>query len=208
MSRLGGVYLVIDPTRNREALLKQLDLAMKGGLNIVQIWNHWKEGFSENEKLDFLKELKGLCSQFEVNMIMHEDWKLGMQAGLDGVHFDEIPSDFDEVQAALKNRIIGLTVGNDPDRIKWADEQRISYISFCAVFPTSSVENCEIVRPESIRAAKEITDMSIFLSGGIKPENLSQLRALEFDGVAVISGILDANDPTQAVESYISELNR
>lgn len=208
MSRLGGVYLVIDPTRNREVMLRQLDLALKGGLSIVQIWNHWKEGVSENEKLDFLKELKGLCSQFEVKLIMHEDWQLSMQAGLDGVHFDEIPSDFDEVQAALKNRIIGLTVGNDPARIKWADEQRIGYISFCAVFPTSSVDNCEIVRPESIRAAKEITDMSIFLSGGIKPENLSQLRGLDFDGVAVISGILDASDPSKAVEAYISELNR
>lgn len=208
MKRLGGVYLVIDPKRNWETLLQQLSLALKGGLHMVQIWNHWDEGISEDEKSDFLYELRKLCFEFDVAAIMHEDWRLAVQYGLNGVHFDQIPTNFNEVRVALKNKFIGLTVSNDLNQIRWADEQRISYISFCAVFPSSSVESCEIVNPETIKAARSITDLSIFLSGGIRPENISRLRGLKFDGVAVISGILDASNPTSVVESYISALNR
>ncbi len=207
MKRLGGVYLVIDPTRNWENLLQQLDLALKGGLHIVQVWNHWTEGISESEKLDFLDKVKKSCFRFNVVVIMHEDWKLAIQSGLNGVHFDEIPNNFSEIREALKDKIIGTTVGNDMKKIKWADEQRITYISFCAIFPSPSVETCEIVKPENIKAARAITDLSIFLSGGIKPENLAQLHGLDFDGVAIISGILDAPNPTEAVESYLSTLH-
>ncbi len=208
MNRLEGVYLVIDPKRNWKTLLRQLDLALQGGVHIVQIWNHWAEGVAQNEKLDFLNKVKKTCSKFNVSVLMHEDWKLAVQSGLNGVHFDETPNNFIEIRAALKGKIIGATVGNDMEKIKWADEQKLTYISFCAVFPSSSVETCEIVKPENIKAARVITDLSIFLSGGIKPENLRQLHGLDFDGVAIISGILDAPDPTMAVESYLLALQR
>ncbi len=200
--------MVIDPKRNWDTLLQQLYWALTGGINVVQVWNHWDEGTLAESKAHFLSDLKALCARFKVAVIMHEDWELAIQAELDGVHFDAIPDNFGEVQIALQEKIIGLTVGNDLSQIRWADQQKISYISFCAVFPTSSVEHCEIVNPENIIAAKAITDLSLFLSGGIKPENVSRLRDLDFDGVAVISGILDAQNPTDAVKSYISELNR
>ena len=206
MKRLGGVYLVIDPKRNWEDLLLKLEGALKGGLSIVQIWNHWAENIPAGKKLEFLNRIKAHCSNFDVPVLMHDDWELADQAGLDGVHFDEVPTRFDEVQKALDHKIIGLTVGNDLDKIRWAGKQNISYISFCAVFPSPSVDTCEIVDPGNIRMARKMTDMPIFLSGGIQTGNLKHLNKLEFDGVALISGILDATDPTKAVKEYISML--
>ncbi len=195
--------MVIDPKRDWLLLLQKLKAALKGGLSIVQIWNHWDDHVAVASKSEFLGKVKQLCQKFDVPVLMHEDWEMAMDADLDGVHFDEIPTDFDHIAGVLKGKIIGITVSNDLDKIKWADRQKLAYISFCSVFPSSSVDTCEIVRPENIEAARKITDLHIFLSGGMSPENTSHLEGVDFDGVAIISGILDADDPTQAVEDYI-----
>lgn len=208
MKKLAGVYLVIDPKREWSTLLEKLKAALEGGLNIVQVWNHWEDHVNKGAKRTFLEDVKQLCQPFDVPVLMHEDWKIAVDAHLDGVHFDEIPADFDQIAAILKDKVIGITVSNDIDKIKWADRQLLAYISFCSVFPSSSVDTCEIVRPENIRAARAITDLQLFLSGGMNPENMSQLEDVDFDGVAIISGILDAVDPTQAVKDYICAIQQ
>ncbi|NJB84332.1 thiamine-phosphate pyrophosphorylase [Lewinella marina] len=202
MKRPHGVYLVVDPKRDWPELLRQLTRALEGGLGLVQVWNHWAEGISRKQKLDFLGEVAARCGEYGVPVLMHEDWALAREAGLQGVHFDEIPADPAAIRMALEGSMIGVTVGNDLEKIERAGELGVDYISFCAVFPSSSVGSCEIVRPENIRAARGVTDVPIFLSGGIRPGNLSRLAGLDFDGVAVISGILDAADPAAAVAAY------
>lgn len=204
--RLSGVYLVIDPSKNWQELLNKLELALEGGVQIVQVWNHWKENITAPDKAEFLSEVKALCTQYSVPILMHEDWRLCVQQALQGVHFDEIPENFSEIETSLQDKIIGITVGNDNERILWAERQSVSYISFCAVFPSTSVDTCEIVRPETIAEARRITQKPIFLSGGIQIRNLRQLKGLEFEGIAIVSGILSAENPKKATEDYIQEL--
>lgn len=208
MRKLEGIYLVIDPKRNWENLLLQLESALKGGLNIVQVWNHWEEGITEIQKTDFLKKIKKLTAGFHAPVFMHDDWKLALKVDFDGVHFDDIPDDYNAIGKRLAQKIIGITVGNHPDKLKWAEEHKIDYISFCAVFPSSSVDTCEIVDQKNIKAARSLINVPIFLSGGISTENIQRLKGLNFDGVAIISGILDAPNPADAVRKYKQELQR
>ncbi|MCP9236485.1 thiamine phosphate synthase [Lewinella sp. JB7] len=198
----------MDPKRNRPRLLQQLEQALRGGLGLVQVWNHWTEGVPRMEKLNFLGEVKAICTSFGVPVLMHEDWELAHEADLQGVHFDVIPGDFVHIREVLSGSIIGVTVSNDRETIKKAEELGVDYFSFCAIFPSPSAVNCEIVQPANIRAARAITDMSIFLSGGIHPDNLFRLSGLDFDGVAVISGILDVADPAEAVKAYRAALHK
>ena len=207
MKQLNGVYLVIDPSIDWDVLLEKLRLALEGGTHIVQIWNHWNADVNTIKKTELISKVKTLALQFQVPVLMHEDWQLAQETGLDGVHFDVIPENYDQVEMTLRGKYIGLTVGNDLDTIMWAERQKISYISFCAMFPSSSVTSCEIVMPETIIKAREVTSLPIFLSGGIRPENLKDLRSLSFAGVAIISGILNQKNPKSAVRQYLNELN-
>lgn len=206
MKPLDGVYLVIDPKQEWNSLLDKLHSALRGGINIVQIWNHWQPDLQQHSKLQFVKEVKALAGQFGVPVLMHDDWELAQDADLEGVHFDQVPDRFDLIKDALATRHIGLTVGNDLNLIAWAEEQSLSYISFCAVFPSPSVSSCEIVDQENIRKARKITRLPIFLSGGIRPENLVRLKHLSFDGIAIISGVLSAESPEEAVKQYLEKL--
>ena len=73
----------------------------------------------------------------------------------------------------------------------------------CAMFPSPSAGSCDIVMPQTVKQARGMTGMPIFVSGGITPENIQLLKKeTPFDGVAVISGILSAAHPQQKVKEY------
>ena len=203
ISKLQGVYLVIDPAMNRDALFLKLREALEAGVSIVQLWNHWPAKATPEDKRQLINEVLQLAETFDVPVLINEEWQWLNQTNLHGVHFDAIPDDWDTIKQTIGREVmVGLTCGNDTGRIRWAEDQQLDYISFCAMFPSSSVDTCEIVRPDSVLEARKLTQLPIFLSGGINPQNLETLKALDFQGVAVISGIMSADSVTERIHAY------
>ncbi len=198
-----GIYLVLNPSMEKEKLLEKLKEALYGGICMVQIWNNWPDGFRVPEKMELIRAIAKIVSGYNVPVLINEEWELLHQPELDGVHFDQVPEDFQKIKKVLKRKFIaGITCENNLKIIQWAEEEGMDYISFCSMFPSTSVQSCEIVKPETVRKAREITKKPIFLSGGITTENLNDLKELNFDGVAVISGILNADSPETAARKY------
>jgi len=203
-STLEGIYLVVDPAVDRSILLDRVKQALEAGVDILQIWNHWPERISKAEKELLITSLLELATEGDVPVLINEDWQLLKTTQIDGVHFDEKPENIEEIKEDVgRDFISGITCGNDLEVVKWAGRHDIDYISFCAMFPSPSVSSCEIVRPEIVRKARKLTDLPLFLSGGITPDKIgSDLSELDFDGVAVISGILNANAPDRRTNEY------
>lgn len=203
----GGIYLVLNPSIEKNELLEKLKQALEGGVDIIQIWNHWPELFSQSDKIELIDEILDLTDVYNIPVLINNDWKQLKGTDLHGVHFDEIPEDFDRIQHEVQREFIsGITCSNDLEVIEWADKHHFDYISFCSMFPSNSVDSCEIVRPKTIQKAREITDLPLFVSGGITPKNLSELDNLDFQGVAVISGILSSDSPRTTTKEYREKL--
>ena len=202
MRPLQGLYLVLDTSLEVSVLLQKLGDALAGGVDIVQIWNNWPEDFQEQDKIATIKKIQQLIEPYQVPLIIHEDWSLALKTKAAGIHFDTLPDKWSEMKEKLSDYLIGFTVGNEIEKIEWAIAENVAYLSFCAMFPSSSVDSCDIVSPETVLFAGELTDIPLFLSGGITPEKLDQLGHLTYKGVAVISGILNTYSPTKAAESY------
>ncbi|WP_157970343.1 thiamine phosphate synthase [Albibacterium indicum] len=205
-----GVYLVIDPSMERDLLFERLEKAMKTRISAIQIWDNWQE---DAEKETIIIKLIELCSKHDVPLLINNDWSLLRSFPLDGVHFDEIPANFDDIQrvleASLSNKpIYGITCNNDMEIIHWADDKRIDYLSFCSMFPSTTSTSCELVSLESLHKARSITNLPIFLAGGIRPDNMDAFEGVDYQGVALISGIMGSNDPEKAVLQYIEQLNK
>jgi thiamine-phosphate pyrophosphorylase len=203
----GGIYLVLDPAMEKTRLLHQLASALSGGIQVVQIWNNWLPG---TDKLSLIEDVAKLCQPHNVPLLINEDWQLLQQSPfLQGVHFDQIPADFAAMEHAIdKPFIAGITCSGDLDLVAWADENGLDYVSFCSMFPSPSAGSCDIVMPATVRQARAITQMPLFVSGGITAENILSLRKeISFDGVAVISGILSADDPALKVQQYKNALS-
>jgi thiamine-phosphate pyrophosphorylase len=204
---VGGVYLVLDPAIEPSQLLVKLEAALKGGLQVVQIWNNWQAG---TDKLLLISAISQLCKIYSVPLLINEDWTLLQEtADLDGVHFDTVPVDLEAIRASIARPFVaGITCSGDLDIVVWAQAHELDYISFCAMFPSPSAGTCDIVMPETVRKAGVMTKLPIFVSGGITPENTALLKQqIPFNGVAVISGVLSAEDPQQKVREYHNALH-
>ncbi len=196
----GGLYLVVDPSMPLDNLINKIESALKGGVDVLQIWNHW---LGESDKLVIIKAIVALGHQFGVPVMINDNIDLFVVTELDGIHFDNIPENFEELKLHLKpNAIIGLTCGNNFDKIQWAIDHELDYISFCSVFPSSSVNTCDLVDKAIIYKTRASTKMPIFLSGGINLENINDLKDTQMNGIAVVSGIMSANDPEEKSRQY------
>lgn len=199
----GGIYLVADPSMEKNELLHKMREALHGGVNVIQIWNNWPASFSQSDKEELISEILAMTNEFTLPVLINEEWELLGTTGLDGVHFDTVPERLDEITSAIDREfMIGITCSNDLEVIRWADQNGADYISFCSMFPSSSVDSCEIVNSQTVKRAREMTGLPLFASGGITPENLPDLGELPIHGVAVISGILSSDTPRQKTAAY------
>jgi thiamine-phosphate pyrophosphorylase len=200
LKELEGLYLVVDPTMPHLELLDRVQKSLRGGVDILQLWSPSQ---ATSEILKLAEALMNLAKQYDVPLIINNDIKLAKEVGAHGVHLDEYDVTPPKVRQELSEQsIVGYTMGNDLDRLRWAENVGADYISFCSIFPTSSVTQCEIVPINSVKLAKSMIKLPVFASGGINLDNAHLVLEAGAAGIAVISAILKASDPEQTARAF------
>src|SRR6478609_2478695 len=92
---LGGVYLVIDPSTDQAQLFSKLQQVLEQKISAVQIWDHW---INPSDKDVIIKKIIDLCHLHLIPVLINNDWALLNELNLDGVHFDEIPNNVEEIK--------------------------------------------------------------------------------------------------------------
>ncbi len=206
---LHGLYLVVDPSVERLRLLEKVEQALQGGVDILQIWNHWSTDTPRADKERLIRSIYNLTVDFDAPILINDDWDLLKTTPLQGVHFDAVPDDFNRIKREMgRSFITGITCSNNLETVQWAEQNGLDYVSFCAMYPSPSVGSCEIVHPETVQKARKLTDLPLFLSGGMTPDKISKLDEMNFNGVAVISGILNADDAWNSAKNYKKALKK
>lgn len=196
----GGIYLILDITKDREELLNKLNEIIQEEIAAVQIWDNFQ---LDDTKLELIQEIIQMCHQNGIPVLINNQWELLGLTQLDGVHWDKIPSDFQKIQQACSHDILwGITCNNDLSVVQEAEINGFDYISFCSMFPSSTANSCDLVRFDVVQAASEMTSIPIYLAGGIKPENLDLLTELPYTGIALVSGIMSSDQPREAIKKY------
>jgi thiamine-phosphate pyrophosphorylase len=202
-----SIYLVIDPSDKPEAVLFPiLEQLFTFPLAAVQIWDHFGEGQNE---VEFTSKVVELASAYDFPILVNNRWDLLNVENVDGIHLDSLPSDLSSISAfSVKNHLVGLTVNNDLELIRQADKLKMDYVSFCSVYPTKTTQHCDLVSFDSIKEAGKITDMPLFLAGGIKTGHLAELQSLPHSGIALISGVMQMENPVAALQNYFNHYNQ
>ncbi|WP_236976300.1 thiamine phosphate synthase [Membranihabitans maritimus] len=200
---LKGLYLVVDPSLPRKELFEKVRIALSNGVAILQIWDHWTLFDDEEDIYDFITQLLSITSQFDCIVIINNRWEWLQEFSFEGVHFDQFPENLEEIRDEIgEERIIGITCGNNKVCVEKAGETNVDYISFCSIFPSSSAGDCEIIDSGTVHYAAKQLRIPIFISGGINSDNLLTLSDWKFDGVAVISGILNSENIENSIKEY------
>lgn len=199
-----GVYLVIDPDKDKSELINQLLKIKDQKLSAIQIWDNFKPGRTYT---DLLSSIKQLFKDSGTPIFINNRIDLMVEFGFDGVHFDEIPIHKKEIEAQINRPFLkGLTLTNDLDALLEESDWHFDYVSFCSIFQSPTSNSCELVDFETIVRCKELKEVSIFLSGGITPDNMEELKGLNYDGIAVVSGIMNAENPLKSLNLYKEKL--
>jgi len=196
---------VVDPMPGLSVVLPKVKAALEGGVDVIQLWNHWND---QEDLEEFIVSICKLAHDYNVPVLINENWQWLQSYPLDGVHFDSIPENINHIRNAINRPIImGITCGNDEDQIRWAIETKMDYLSFCSMFPSSTSNSCELVNPEIIQATREQTSVPIFAAGGITFENTSLALNLGINGVAIVNAIMNATDPKEASQKFKQSIN-
>ena len=196
-----GIYLVIDPSMEESQLIESLEKAISAKPCALQIWDNFQ---SPEKVAPLICKMKAICRGSGIPILInnHPEWTELFD--LDGVHFDELPPDHYKSFPKLRQqgKLIGVTINNDFDLIQDAIQAKVDYLSFCSMFPSSTANSCDLVEFETVQKTRKLTSITIFLAGGISTQSIAQLKPLEFDGIAVVSGVMKAADPGKAISQY------
>ena len=200
-----SIYLIADPSLDTSLLLQKIEKALRGGLFAVQLWDHWRGIL---DPLAVIKQVHELTRAAHVPLFVNEGLEFLKWTCFDGIHLDK-PN---EMLPALKKQrpdlLWGMTCSNHVEELQWAERHSLDYISYCSVFPSKTSTSCELVTSETIQNTRQFYQGKVFLAGGINELTLPRLHSLPFDGIALVSAIMGASNPNEAVLSYHSLLNQ
>ena len=149
-----GVYLVIDPDKDKSELINQLLKIKDQKLSAIQIWDNFKP---ERTYTDLLSSIKQLFKDSDTPIFINNRIDLMVEFGFDGVHFDEIPIHKKEIEAQINRPFLkGLTLTNDLDALLEESDWQFDYVSFCSIFQSPTSNSCELVDFETIERCKEL----------------------------------------------------
>ncbi len=196
MSKVSGLYFIVDLSYRVEKVPDIVRSAIKGGVDAVQLWNSHASPSSS-----VYRELRKITRDYSIPLLVNNEIEVAMKFDLDGVHLDFYDKEPKEIKSRFGNCfLVGYTIGNNIERALWAQEAGADYISFCSVFRSKSVMDCEIVPLQTLKDAKKRLSIQVFASGGINFQNARKVLQTGVDGIAVISAIQRSRDPERAAK--------
>ncbi|WP_353458176.1 thiamine phosphate synthase [Staphylococcus coagulans] len=184
-----------------ESILKE---ALEAGITMFQFREKGPSSLSGNEKKLKAIELQRLCRAYKVPFIVNDDINLAIEIDADGVHVGQDDEKIASFYSKLKNKIIGLSVGNF-EEYDQSDLTHVDYIGVGPVYETSS--KSDVKKPggvEMIRRMREYDEnIPIVAIGGITEENVSSIIKNGADGIATISSITHSTNIENSVNRYM-----
>ena len=179
---------------HREAVSK----AIKGGMTCVQIR---EKKLSRDELVDVISEIKPLCDEAEVPLIINDDTDICSKTDACGVHLGLGDGSIEEARNLLgESKIIGATAHNLEEALA-AEAAGADYIGVGAAFGSKSKFNA--VKLPSLDVYNMITasvNIPVVAIGGINRNNISDLEGRGLSGVAVISALFSSSDIKKRAE--------
>lgn len=199
-----SIYLIADPNIEQELLYDKIEKALKGGVYAVQLWNNWQ---NVPNKFEIIKDIKLLTQAASVPLVLNEGQDCLEFDFFDGIHLDSPNDKIATYREKRPDLLWGLTCSNETEKLIWAEQNSLDYVSYCSIFSSKTSNSCELVSFETIQKTRQYFSRKVFLAGGINQDTISKLKELPFNGIALVSAIMDAENPTDAVLNYSEILN-
>ncbi|MBS4177764.1 thiamine phosphate synthase [Lederbergia citrea] len=194
-----NLYLVTEESVPMPELLRIVEEAVKGGVTIVQLREKNSSGKDFYEKA---RKLKELLANYDVPLIINDRVDVALAVNADGIHIGQTDLPLSAVRKIVPaSMIIGISVST-VDEAKEAEKYGADYIGVGAAFPTQSKNDAKILPKGILELITNAVTIPAVAIGGIKIENLAEIRNKNIAGVAIVSGIMKAKDPNREATAF------
>jgi thiamine-phosphate pyrophosphorylase len=194
------VYLVTSPKRPVSRLLGIAQAALEGGASVVQFRD--KGVYTPDERSEAALGLRRACDRAAVPFLVNDDPELARRFRADGVHLGR--NDPPPTVARLflgPQAIVGVTVYGQPGEEEAAAHGGADYLAAGSFFRSPTKPEEPVLPISTLDAIIQRSRLPVFVIGGVNTENAGLLARHGAAGVAVVSAIMDAEDPRAATEA-------
>ncbi|MCD7781248.1 MAG: thiamine phosphate synthase [Methanosphaera sp.] len=196
-----SVYLVTDQfDYSQEEFLKIIEEAIIGGTTIVQLR---EKKSSTRDFYNLALKVKQITDKYDVPLIINDRLDIAQAVDSAGVHLgqDDMPCKVAR-EILGEDKIIGISAENYADA-KQGELDGANYLGIGAIVATSTKTDCSVISREDLELVKENINIPRVAIGGVKEHNTRELiNDYSFDGVAIVSAIMLADNPNTASENF------
>ena len=201
MTKLKGLYAITDSKLMGADLISKTELAILGGINILQYRN---KTASETQQEQEAQELSELCKKNNVLFIINDNVDLALKVNADGVHIGQKDTHFTQAREQLgEDKIIGVTCNNKVELAQTAQQQGANYVAFGRFFNSETKPLAPTAQISILNEARKKISIPIVAIGGITPTTAPLLLKEGADILAVVHGIFGQENITNATRQFI-----
>jgi thiamine-phosphate pyrophosphorylase len=173
----------------------------------VRVFQYRDKHASSRQMFENVSRLLPMIRERGGRLIVNDRADVALVAGADGVHLGQ-----DDLPVDLARRVVGpgSLVGfstHNLEQLREADASSADYVAFGPIFATTSKEAPDPVAGlEGLRQGREATSKPLVAIGGITVQNVREVIECGADSVAVISGLLDAEDLAWRAREFLAAL--
>jgi thiamine-phosphate pyrophosphorylase len=200
MKQIGRLHVLTDTVlQSRFSHLELARMAIKGGADTIQF--RQKTG-ATREMIEIVRQLKQLCLDSGVTLIVNDRIDVAIAADADGVHLGQ-----DDFPTGLARKLLGESriIGGSAATLEEAQSclaEGADYVGFGPVYPTASKSDAgPVTGIKLLKQTIEAIPLPIIAIGGISADNTPEVIRAGARGIAVISAVCCHKDPEQATRA-------
>ena len=179
-----------------KALVRIVGELAENGLDVFQLR---AKSINDNEIIDLIRDLSSATYNTKMKLCINDNVNVASKCKglIDILHLGQTDMDPNEAKKLIDQNIqIGLSITNENQLGNIPN--CVNYLGVGPIFPTGSKSDAS--EPMGSDTLKEIinkTNLPVVAIGGISIEDVCDLFKIGVSGVAVISAILNENNPTE-----------
>jgi len=198
-----GLYGITDPQLmlDDSLLLKKVELALQGGMSLLQYRN--KGVLSSSDARRQAKLLVALCHNYGIPLIVNDDVSLAADIGADGVHLGQQDISLCEAKKLLSQQaIIGVTCHNSLSLAYQAEKEGASYVAFGQFFSSKTKPLAQQATISTLTEVKKHCSLPVVAIGGITLDNCKIVIDAGANMIAVIHALFAEPNVAENAQAF------
>lgn len=197
------VYLITDrrlfPTHSDFFIA--IEKILNAGVTAIQLR---EKDLSQRDLYDMATRMRELTNKYHAQLFINDRVDVALSVRADGVHLGQESLTASVVRKIAGNRLLIVVSAHSTEEALEADQEGADFITVGPVFETPSKLRYGVpIGVDLLRHVKQLTGIPVYGIGGIRPQNVQEVREAGADGIALITGILAAEDVSEKTREFL-----